>query len=84
MKSVGASVSRPHSSALTVIGEMMRMMDSDIVVAPASKREVRVDALEMSVLVVMRLSLEMSLLLRGWIANNDDEDDDDVAELIVD
>jgi hypothetical protein len=63
---------------------MMRMMDSDIVVAPASKRDVRVDALEIMSLLVVMVSLEMSLLLRGWIANNDDEDDDDVAELIVD
>lgn len=76
---MGASVSRPHSSALTFSGEMKMVASSDIAVTPARRRGVRVDTLVM-------LSLEMSLLLRG-LADNDDEDDDDdddnVAEIIA-
>lgn len=88
MKSVGASVSRPHSSALTFSGDMKMVASSDIAVTPARRRAVRVDTL-MSLFLVM-LSLEMSLLLvlRGWMADNDDEEDDDdnddVAEIIAD
>jgi hypothetical protein len=64
------------------------MIVSDIAVTAASKWAVRDDPLEMSLLVMLILSLlEMSLLLRGWIADKDDEgddNDDDVAEIIAD
>ena len=63
------------------------MIASDIAVTAASKWAVRDHPLEMSLVMLILSLLEMSLLLRGWIADKDDEgddNDDDVAEIIAD